>query len=402
MRKHSTSTNLLECTHDWFVGLSHGNNIDVVYFDFSKAFDSIVFSKLLAKLTQFGIVGNLLAWISCFIHGRTQRVISENCFSSLADVISGVPQGSVLGPILFLIFINDVVSTRCGKTSVKMFADDLKLYTIYDMSDVSGPLNLQQSIDHLVHWSNMWQLKININKCHVLPIRNKTRTNTTCEYHLAGAHLCNVSIITDLGINIDSNLSFKSHISTIITKSLQRVGIFFRGFSSRRFDIVRKTFINYIRPLLEYNSNIWNPTHKYLVDKLENVQRQFTKRISSISHLTYHERLSILELEPLELRRLRFDLIQYYKILNSLTPLNYAEYFTYHQPSSSSRNSSPFLIKPFNSPNYLLSSFFNRSVDCWNSLPQALKRVDSLGAFRKNLFMVDLSSFLIGSAFDIS
>ena len=196
------------------------------------------------------------------------------------------PKGSVLGHILFLIFINDVVSTRCGKTYVKMFADDLKLYTIYDKSNISGPLNLQQSIDHLVHWSNMWQLKININKCHVLPIRNKTRTNTTCEYHFAGAHLSNVSIITDLGINIDSNLSFKSHICTIITKSLQRVGIFFRGFSSRRFDIVRKTFINYIRPLLEYNSNIWNPTHKYLVDKLENVQRQFTKRISSISHLT--------------------------------------------------------------------------------------------------------------------
>jgi len=97
-----------------------------------------------------------------------------------------------------------------------------------------------------------------------------------------------------------------------------------------RFDIVRKTFIRYIRPLLECNSNIWNPTHKCLVDKLENVQRQFTKRITSISHLTYHERLSIPGLESLELRRLRFDLIQYYKILNNLTPLNYAKYFTYH------------------------------------------------------------------------
>jgi len=83
MRNHSTSTNLLECTHDWIVGLSPGNNIDVVYFDFSKAFDSIVFSKLLAKLKQFGTVGNLLARISRFIHNRTHRVISENCFSSL-------------------------------------------------------------------------------------------------------------------------------------------------------------------------------------------------------------------------------------------------------------------------------------------------------------------------------
>jgi len=149
----------------------------------------------------------------------------------------------------------------------------------------------------------------------------------------------------------------------IITKSLQRVGIFFRVFSSRRFDIVRKTFISYIRPILEYNSNIWNPTHKYLVDKLENVQRQFTKRITSISHLTYHERLSILDLESLELRCLRYYLIQYYKILNNLTPLlNYAKYFNYPQPSSSSRKPSLFLVKPINCPNYLSSSFFNRSV----------------------------------------
>jgi len=155
-----------------------------------------------------------------------------------------VPHGSVLGPILFLIFINDIVSTRYGNTNVKLFADGLKLYSINDMSNTNGPLNLQQSIYQLVIWSNMWQLKININKCHVLSIRIKTRTITTCEHLLEGSHLSNVSIITDLGINIDSNKSFKSHINTIITKSLQRVGIFFRGFSSRRLDIVLKTFIS--------------------------------------------------------------------------------------------------------------------------------------------------------------
>ena len=86
MRKHSTTPNLLECTHDCCVGLFNRNNIDVVYIDFSKAFDSIVFSKLLAKLEHFGIVGNLLKWISCFIHGRTQRVVLDNCFSAVADV----------------------------------------------------------------------------------------------------------------------------------------------------------------------------------------------------------------------------------------------------------------------------------------------------------------------------
>ena len=130
-------------SHDWYVGLSNHNNIDIVYIDFSKAFNSIVFSKLLAELEHYGIVGNLLKWISCFILGRTQRVVLNNCFSSVADVISGVPQGSVLGPILFIMFINDVVSSSCGNTSVKLFADDLKLCSIYNSTDWS--LNLQQS-----------------------------------------------------------------------------------------------------------------------------------------------------------------------------------------------------------------------------------------------------------------
>jgi len=115
------------------------------------------------------------------------------------------------------------------------------------------------------------------------------------------------------------------------------------------------TFVHYLNMTLTFGILLTN----MIVDKLENVQRQFTNCINIISHLTYHERLSILDLESLELRRLCFDLIQYYKILNNLTPLNYAKYFTYHQPSFSSRKTSPFRmnrIKSINSHNYLSST----------------------------------------------
>lgn len=400
MRNHSTTTNLLESTHDWIVGLSSSNNIDVVYIDFSKAFDSIVFSKLVCKLQTYGICGKLLAWLSGFIHGRSQCVVLENYLSTVADVISGVPQGSVLGPILFLVFINDVISIRCGDTTVKLFADDLKLYSVYNTTDNSA--DLQQSIDKLVNWSKLWQLEINLNKCHVLSINTKSKSNIGSRYSLNGFPLSNVTIASDLGVSVDSNLSFKHHISTVITKALQRSGVFFRGFASRSLDIVRKTFITYIRPILEYNSNVWNPSHKYLVDQLENVQRRFTKRVKSLSHLSYLERLSFLELEPLELRRLRFDLVQFYKILNNLTLFDPADYFTVHQPSLSSRAPSSFLIKPINRPNYVLSSFFYRSIDCWNSLPLNLKQSKSLAIFKHSLLSVDLNVFLKGSAFNIS
>jgi hypothetical protein len=115
----------------------------------------------------------------------------------------------------------------------------------------------------------------------------------------------------DLGISINSNLSFQSHISSIISRARQRVGILFRGFHTRQTSFLKKAFNTYIRPLLEYNSNIWNPTLVYLTDQLESVQRGFTKRVKAISNLSYIERLAIFNLEPLELRRLRYDLVQY-------------------------------------------------------------------------------------------
>jgi hypothetical protein len=146
-----------------------------------------------------------------------------------------------------------IVSSCCGNTSVKLFADDVKLYNIYNCED--GMLNLQQSVDKLIYWSNIWQLKVNVDKCHVLSIRNRNKSKDSRPnqniYLLDGVPLNNVSFISDLGVTFDSNLSFKLHISTIITKAIQRVGVFFRGFNSRRLDFVRKTFITYIRPLLE-------------------------------------------------------------------------------------------------------------------------------------------------------
>ena len=221
MRNRSTTTNLLESTHDWIVGLGCFNNIDVVYIDFSKAFDSIVFTKLLFKLQNCGISGKLLAWLSSFIHGRSQCVVLENCFSSVSDVISGVPQGSVLGPILFLIFINDVISVCSGNATVKLFADDLKLYSVYNATDNSS--DIQQSIDKLVKLSKLWQLQINLNKCHVLPIRSKYNSNTFSRYTLNGSPLSSLTLASDLGAFVDSNLTFKQHICTVITKAQQRV-----------------------------------------------------------------------------------------------------------------------------------------------------------------------------------
>lgn len=184
---------------------------DVVYIDFSKAFDSIVFSKLLHKLQWYGISGNLLRWISQFLHGRTQSVVLDGSVSSICNVTSGVPQGSVLGPLLFLIFINDICSICENDVSMKLFADDAKLYTEIRLNDNS----LQRSLNRLSVWCSDWQPTINISKCCGLSLHKHTVSSSVeVNYCINGTSINKAEIIVDLGITITNSLDFKTHVIT--------------------------------------------------------------------------------------------------------------------------------------------------------------------------------------------
>jgi len=171
IQRHSTITNLLESVHDWNLILQDKHAIDVIYVDFSRAFDSVVHRKLLIKLSKLGICGELLRWISAFLTGRMQCVVVENTFSTWVDVISGVPQGSVLGPILFLLFINDITDISDSSTKCSLFADDLKMYSSIDT--IADSSSLQIALDRLALWSETWQSNVNVNKTHVLHIGRK-------------------------------------------------------------------------------------------------------------------------------------------------------------------------------------------------------------------------------------
>jgi hypothetical protein len=397
LKNRSTNTNLLETVSDWTLAVSCKNSIDAIYIDFSRAFDSVVSSKLLYKLRAYGINGKLFEWISLFLNDRSQCVVLENCISSSCPVISGVVQGSVLGPLLFLIYINDITEVCSGSTKLKLFADDAKFYSACKLNTQST--DLQTTLDRLTAWAAKWQLKININKCFHIHINSKRNETVANKYFLDNAAIITSNSVTDLGIEINSNLDFSSHISNIIAKARQRSGTFFRGFVCRKLAFVRKIFVTYIRPCLEYNSNVWNPSKIYLIDKIESVQRQFTKKIPTISNLSYEERLKALNLDPLELRRLRFDLIQYYKILNNLSPLKPENYFSFYFPRESSRTTEPKLIRPALGNNRLFSSFFFRSIDAWNCLPTDLRHASSVDSFKNYLLKFDLSKFLGGSCF---
>ena len=212
IKQHSTTTNLMESLHDWSVSLSNHRSTDVAYIDFQRAFDSISHPKLIHKLSSYGISGNLLCWIKAFLTNRKQMVRINSTFSSICDVISGVPQGSVLGPMLFIIFINDITDNLDQSTTAKLFADDIKLY-----SELSFPHNnLQTQLDNIHTWSSIWQLNISYSKWNILHVG--TKSNHTV-YHISTHPINPVDYVKDLGVIVEPDLKFSRHINDIVCRA---------------------------------------------------------------------------------------------------------------------------------------------------------------------------------------
>ena len=326
---------------------------------------------------------------------RYQRVVLEHRFSEWCAVISGIAQGSVLGPILFILFIDDVAEVCSGDVSHQLFADDLKLYTtVVSNLDI---YSLQTVLDRLQQWCFTWQLDVNVSKCHVLHIG---KNNPSYAYYFAGTAIPDADLVVDLGITMDPVLTFDYHINSIISKAYSRVGALFKGFSTRSLPFMKKAFITYVRPILEYASNVWNPYLLKHINGIERVQRLFTRRIPSLCELSYPERLAMLDLEPLELRRLKFDLVLYYKIFNNLVHLP-RTYLPDDPPVRlmDTRSGINRLSNPDISTNQLDNIFFRRCVTCWNNLPDAVVASQSVRSFKNNLANVDLHCFLNGDCF---
>jgi len=387
IQKHSTVTNVLESTHDWALTLQEGHLVDVIYIDFSRAFDSVIHRKLLLKLSCLGVNGHLLNWISAFLNGRYQCVTIDNYYSQWVEVISGVPQGSVLGPILFLLFVNDATVIW---QHLSLYADDLKLYS--DVSVDSNVDSLQSALDKLADWAQVWQLSINTEKTQVLHLGTN---NPHKIYFLSGVQLNAVESARDLGIEIGSNYSFDIHIDSIIARAYSRIGVIFKGFVSRDLKLLKQAFTSFVRPIVEYASNVWSPYKIKHIKAIERVQRHFTRRIPGFYDLSYGERLARLNLETLEYRRLKFDLIQYYKILNNLTPFSPDVYFETSKNLRQTRsNGNQLLNKPLRKTKNLENEFFVRQIDCWNKLPLAVRQAPTLTNFKLLFAKQDLSEFL--------
>jgi len=389
LSKRSTVTQLLECVNDWSLALNYKQSVDCVYIDFAKAFDSVVHSKLCAKLTAFGIKGKLLSWIVSFLSCRTQQVKVGGELSSIVNVISGVPQGSVLGPLLFLIYINDLVEVFDSKLNVKLFADDVKIYIILD--NIDSITLMQDGLNKLSIWADLWQLSISIPKCSVLHMGSSL---TAHNYNINNNILPNTNSMLDLGVTIDCNLRFKLHINNIVAKAHQRACLILRCFKSRNAAVLFRAFAVYVRPLLEYCAPVWSPSYKSDILHIESVQRRFTKRLHSMWPVSYFDRLIFLKVDSLQLRRLKADLIMIYKIVNNLVDIDKSiispSTFTFNL-----RRHSKYLVKPKINRNCRYFSFSCRNIDAWNSLPEHIVTSNNLISFKVKLNNIDLSKYCV-------
>ena len=220
-RHRSCVTQLLEVLNNLTEWIENSENIDIIYLDFCKAFDSVPHKRLLNKLKAYGISGNLLDWIADFLSDRKQRVKVNNSVSSEKKVTSCIPQGSILGPVLFIIFINDFPENV--QSTCKVFADDTKIYNVTKNHDI-----IQNDINALFEWSRTWQLNFNLAKCCVLHIGNK---NECYEYYMEdGKKIECTTEEKDVGVTFSTDLKFDIHINKICNKANQLAGLMRRCF----------------------------------------------------------------------------------------------------------------------------------------------------------------------------
>ena len=246
----SCITQILEVMDSWTEVVDDGGSVDVIYTDFETAFDSVPYRRLMRKVSACGIRGKLLRWIDDFLANRTQRVVINKEKSQEGSVTSGIPQGSVLEPILFVIYINDLPANV--KSQVKMFADDTKLFTRVDVPNDHEIM--QNDLDELMQWSNKWKLKFHPEKCCVLKLGRERET----EYFMNSkdkdgnpirVKLKEIQAEKDLGVIIDKVLSFKRHVEQATSKANRAIGVIRRPFDYLTPAVYVQLFKGLVRPL---------------------------------------------------------------------------------------------------------------------------------------------------------
>ena len=383
----STTLQLLQVLDQWTLAMDQGLPIEAVYMDFQKAFDSVPHARMIHKLAGYGISDSLLRWLEDFLYNRKQGVRVCNSYSSFTEVKSGIPQGSVLGPVMFVLYINDLPDNI--QNIVYMFADDTKIFSIGNLPSTAEEDSLQKDLIKLQEWSDTWLLKFHPEKCKRLFVSRSTQDSRIIPLTLKGPGGQGTIAIEDstqekdLGILMDNRIKFDIHIGKISKRGNSIMGIIRRTFDHLDHHSFKPLFTSLVRPILEYGQNVWSPYLQGDIDKLENVQRRATRQVNGLKGLTYPERLRKLQLPSLKFRRLRGDAIETYKLIQNI----YDEEVTMSFPRAprTSRGHSLKLYQERSRLDIRKHYFRNRIIKTWNSLPEHVISAPSLNSFKNRI-----------------
>ncbi|XP_055381340.1 uncharacterized protein LOC129611940 [Condylostylus longicornis] len=357
LKMKSTVTNLVECSSKFLNTMEAGSQTDVIYTDLSKAFDLLPHNVVLFKLEKYGFPPFFIKWIGSYLCSRKYGVIFRSCISNYFVANSGVPQGSHLGPLLFIISINDV--TRVLKHSdLSIYADDMKIYRRIDSA--TDTLLVQRDLDSFANWCNFNNLSLNVSKCSVVSYTRRSVTITS-NYVLNKANLNRVSSIKDLGVVFDEKLTFRQHYNAVISKANSVLG-FVKRYTKEFNDpyVIKTLFVALVRPHLEYASQVWSPSYRDHVNRLEAVQKNFLRYALRNFHWEnpiilppYGDRLLLLQMKTLESRRIVADILFIVQVFMSRINFTYAKNIIEAQLNSVTRfrNNKIFNL-PFHRTNY--------------------------------------------------
>ena len=390
MTHRSSVSALIRVLDDWAQALDEGHEICVIFFDIRKAFDRVPHQSLLQQMQRMNLDPYLLRWLHDYLSNRSQFVAVEGEKSNILPVISGVPQGSVLGPLLFIMYINDIATVVSPESEINMFADDIALYRVIKAS--VDYLALQDDIDSIGTVVANKHLEFNTDKCRVMVIsRKRSNLIPSPPLYLHGTQLNQVNSYKYLGVTITSNLSWLPPIMSLCNKTRRLVGMIYRKFYQHSdTHTLLKLYLSIIRPHLEYASPVWDPYHKTEIEALESVQKFALKMCLKSWSTNYQQLLLEASLPSLKTRRSAQKLSHLYKIINKITHYPDAPIIRRKVPySNRSINANTVCIPHANTAAYQ-HSFYPKTLCAWNSLPQEVTNCTSIAGFKRHLKALDI------------
>jgi hypothetical protein len=395
----SAINQLLYITDNIQKALEAGKEICMVFLDVSKAFDRVWHSGVLNKLRCMGIEGRLFDWLCDYLSDRKIRVVINGQTSEWLRPNAGVPQGSILGPLLFLVFINDI--TNNIESNINLFADDTSLMEIID-NYVESYAKLNRDLDRLSTWADRWLVTFNATKTVYLKITRKVNPTPNPILFLNGEQIKEVSVHKHLGLTFNETLTWTDHIKNLSTKAAQCVGLLRRICRDVPRECLEILYKYMIRPLLEYGDVIFDGSADTHLKKLEDVQRQAALACTGAYRHTKHDiLLDELGWPPLALRRKNHRMSQMYKIQMGLAP----PYLTNSCPpltkdrTTYNLRSGMNISAPQTRTTTYQKSFYPQSIRDWNGMDPELRNAKSINAFKDRQRKIVNSKFKTNSLF---